>query len=373
MCKRQVPLTVPPLPPSPSPHFPPLRPPTSPLSVPPLHPPSPFPSLEHAEAPRSLPGSFGPLPAFRPPLRSSASFPPRRSPVPVPFCAPLPVSPVPSALVRNYAPQPPPFASSFRLLSGFSPLSHSTIAPDLFPPSPSPQPLASPLSHLPPSTPLFASPLAYFRPTPPRSLSRFPPFVSIVQPLSALGKALRVPSSYGWLGTRECNDGWTGVVCDADGKPISMCVSERQVFERGSAAGPGSAHQPRAPVSADSGAASGAHSGALGAACCLRSIKGGDLFGSLPEELSSLTRLIHLAIGSKPSFSQLTNIRGPLPAAYSALVALQYLDLGFNRLSGAIPDSWGALESLFYLYMPNNLLSQRIPTGVASLPHLDHV
>ncbi|CAI7835490.1 unnamed protein product [Closterium sp. NIES-53] len=220
---------------------------------------------------------------------------------------------------------------------------------------------------------------------------------SMFQPLSALGKALRVPSSYGWLGTRECNDGWTGVVCDADGKPTSIHFKSSfnggflssdvtkltslktlllDLVNIGGVIPAGmESLQLLTALSLNGKYLRGEVPPALGQLTNLvhLSIKGSDLFGSLPEELSSLTRLIHLAIGSKPSFSQLTNIRGPLPVAYSALVALQYLDLGFNRLSGPIPGSWAALENLFYLSMPSNLLSQRIPTAVASLPHLDYV
>ncbi|GJP54651.1 hypothetical protein CLOM_g13712 [Closterium sp. NIES-68] len=220
---------------------------------------------------------------------------------------------------------------------------------------------------------------------------------SMFPPLLALGKALRVPSSYGWSGTRECNDGWTGVVCDADGKPIS--IQFMSTWSGGSLSDDVTQltslqsllldklnMNGEIPTGMESLqlltalALNGKYLGgylpaAIGQLTNLAhlSIRGGELSGSLPVAYSALTRLILLTLGSKASFGQTSNIRGTLPPAYSSLVALQYLDLGFNRLSGPIPTSWGALGNLFSLSMPNNLLSQRIPKPIASLPHLDYV
>ena len=68
-----------------------------------------------------------------------------------------------------------------------------------------------------------------------------------------------------------------------------------------------------------------------------------------------------------------SNLRGSIPAAVSALTALEVLDLTSNQLSGSIPDAIRACTALSVLILTDNLLEGTIPTSLGVLTNLTAV
>jgi hypothetical protein len=80
------------------------------------------------------------------------------------------------------------------------------------------------------------------------------------------------------------------------------------------------------------------------------------LSGTLPPEYGSLARLEVLYLwGNK--------LTGPLPAAWSGMVAMKDLELSANQLSGPLPASWGSLAKMEKLYLDENKLSGTLPAA----------
>ena len=81
---------------------------------------------------------------------------------------------------------------------------------------------------------------------------------------------------------------------------------------------------------------------------------GGDgVRGTLPPSWSALTNLLSLGLGG--------NLSGTLPPEFGALTQLTSLLLGSNALQGNIPDSWSKLTALTELDLSHNLLSGTLP------------
>lgn len=81
-----------------------------------------------------------------------------------------------------------------------------------------------------------------------------------------------------------------------------------------------------------------------------------NLVGSIPEELSNLSKLIGLNL----SHNHLT---GRIPEGIGAMGSLESLDLSNNNIQGAIPASMSALRFLSHLNLSHNNLHGQIPTG----------
>ena len=112
-----------------------------------------------------------------------------------------------------------------------------------------------------------------------------------------------------------------------------------------------------------------------------------DLSGTIPAQLSNLTKLQYLSLsynfltGSIPpelgSLAELGGLRlsgneltGSIPLELGNLTNLSILDLHTNRLSGAIPAQLGNLGNLQELHLTNNSLTGSIPTQLANLTNL---
>ena len=112
------------------------------------------------------------------------------------------------------------------------------------------------------------------------------------------------------------------------------------------------------------------------------------LSGSIPAEISALTTLTHLDLGSNwleggipGEIGRLSELRvlnlvnnaltGPIPPEIGALSKLTNLNLGGNRLSDAIPAEIGRLSELRQLDLGWNNLSGPIPPKVGDLSSLE--
>ena len=91
-------------------------------------------------------------------------------------------------------------------------------------------------------------------------------------------------------------------------------------------------------------------------------IRGGDLGGSLPAELSRLSNLSYLNLRNN-------GLSGPIPTELGNLTNLRYLGLNNNELTGPIPDLSG-MTHLEQLYLSNNDLSGKMPDWMGTLTKL---
>ena len=78
------------------------------------------------------------------------------------------------------------------------------------------------------------------------------------------------------------------------------------------------------------------------------------LTGTLPTQLGSLTKLVHLRLPGN-------RLTGSIPTQLGSLAALEGLDLSGNRLTGAIPTQLGSLAQLRTLALFGNTLTGCIP------------
>ena len=114
----------------------------------------------------------------------------------------------------------------------------------------------------------------------------------------------------------------------------------------------------------------------------------GDLHGTIPKELGSLTSLKTLLLrhnklsGSiPPELGNLTNLTlvelasnqlsGSIPSELSNLSKLSRLLLRRNNLDGTVPEWLAQLTELTALYLNSNQLNGKIPTVLSTLPNLE--
>lgn len=86
---------------------------------------------------------------------------------------------------------------------------------------------------------------------------------------------------------------------------------------------------------------------------------------ALVPEFANLTQLTSLTISGS------STIGATLPAAWSKLTSLQYLNLPNNGLVGTVPAAWSALTALEIVQLPGNNLSGSLPTLWGSARVLD--
>ncbi|PIN06804.1 Serine/threonine protein kinase [Handroanthus impetiginosus] len=84
-----------------------------------------------------------------------------------------------------------------------------------------------------------------------------------------------------------------------------------------------------------------------------------DFSGEIPQELSSLHRLLRLDLSNN-------NLRGEIPTEISKITRLLTLNLQNNELSGTIPKSLDSLPQLKELNLSNNELYGMIPKSLLS-------
>ena len=87
------------------------------------------------------------------------------------------------------------------------------------------------------------------------------------------------------------------------------------------------------------------------------------LNGSIPSELSELSKLRYLNLG-------LNRLTGSVPSELGGLTNLERLGLYENRLQGSIPSWIGNLTNLEFLYLGNSGLSGSIPSWLGNLTRL---
>ncbi|GJP54653.1 hypothetical protein CLOM_g13714 [Closterium sp. NIES-68] len=222
----------------------------------------------------------------------------------------------------------------------------------------------------------------------------------ITPAMASLATSLKVPATFGWVTSRQCNSatGWLGVTCDADGHPISISFN-KPTWTGGSlhtSVGTLSRLQSLLLNNLDMTGTIPTEVGRLATLTAfalnglalsgpipdsissltnlaLLSISGGSLNGQIPASLAQLSRLQQLSIGSAAAFNRFSAVSGGIPEALCDIAPLEYLNLGFNRLQGSLPLCLSQLTNLFYLAAPSNTLSDVIPPEIAALPHLFEV
>ncbi|GMN42345.1 hypothetical protein TIFTF001_011565 [Ficus carica] len=90
------------------------------------------------------------------------------------------------------------------------------------------------------------------------------------------------------------------------------------------------------------------------------------LFGSIPAEIGTLSKLIHVDL----SFNGLT---GQLPPSLANLSQLVVLDLYYNKLNGSVPQQLTSLRNLIALNMSSNSFTGPIPPDIGLLINLTHL
>ncbi|KAL4338419.1 hypothetical protein AHAS_Ahas12G0208300 [Arachis hypogaea] len=93
-------------------------------------------------------------------------------------------------------------------------------------------------------------------------------------------------------------------------------------------------------------------------------LTGLELKGTIPSEISTLTKLMYLDLSSN-------YLEGPIPVEFENLFHLKALDLSNNNISGVIPSGIGQLSRLSTLDISNNSLKGPIPFGI--LNHCSYV
>lgn len=93
--------------------------------------------------------------------------------------------------------------------------------------------------------------------------------------------------------------------------------------------------------------------------------RGNRIHGVLPQQLSTLTRLVYLVLANNL-------LSGVVPQQYSTLTSLVILDLRSNHLSGGLPSQLSTLTLLQALQLDHNILTGTLPPAMSSIyPHLD--
>ena len=92
-------------------------------------------------------------------------------------------------------------------------------------------------------------------------------------------------------------------------------------------------------------------------------LNGNSLYGSIPSQITSLSRLSHLDLG----WNQLS---GNIPFEIGMLGSLEEFWVHKNNLSGSIPASIGNLSSLTFLSLCENKIIGTIPEELGQLSSL---
>ncbi|OAY75742.1 putative LRR receptor-like serine/threonine-protein kinase [Ananas comosus] len=90
------------------------------------------------------------------------------------------------------------------------------------------------------------------------------------------------------------------------------------------------------------------------------SIRGNRIAGGIPAGFSNLTNLIFLNLHSN-------ELTGNIPPEIAKIGSLQQLFLGYNKLTGSIPPELGQLKSLNQLSLEGNALSGAIPDTIGNI------
>lgn len=94
-----------------------------------------------------------------------------------------------------------------------------------------------------------------------------------------------------------------------------------------------------------------------------RSVPAAGLVGTLPDELSNLTKLRKLDLS-------INKLSGTLPESFSALKNLKELYLRKNQFNGTMPESWSKLVNLWGLSLEGNQLTGTVPEWISSMDKL---
>ncbi|XP_047147782.1 receptor-like protein 19, partial [Vigna umbellata] len=129
----------------------------------------------------------------------------------------------------------------------------------------------------------------------------------------------------------------------------------------------------------------------IGASLTILDLSSNQFEGSIPASFSNLTHLTFLDLsyniylkGSIPSslltFSSLTfldlgfnRFSGQIPNVFSQSNSFEKLDLSHNNIEGELPSTLSNLQSLIFLDLSNNKFSGQIPSSISNLQHLIHL
>ena len=96
-------------------------------------------------------------------------------------------------------------------------------------------------------------------------------------------------------------------------------------------------------------------------------LSGNNLSGSLPGELSRLSKLRVLSIDNRGAGIRYRKLSGNIPAVLGQLLNLEVLRLDDNEFTGTIPPELGKLSSLRTLGLSHNRLSGTVPNTLGNL------
>ncbi|XP_027337291.1 MDIS1-interacting receptor like kinase 2-like [Abrus precatorius] len=96
------------------------------------------------------------------------------------------------------------------------------------------------------------------------------------------------------------------------------------------------------------------------------SLSGMGLMGSIPPEITTLTKLEFLYLSDN-------YLQGPIPLHLGNMTSLKILSLYNNSLTGSIPCTLSRLMNLTYLYLDLNQLEGLIPIGLGYLTQLQEI
>ena len=98
--------------------------------------------------------------------------------------------------------------------------------------------------------------------------------------------------------------------------------------------------------------------------CLLREIFGNKVAGTIPVELSTMTRLTSFRLSAN-------SLTGTLPVELSTMTSLTHLQLYSNSLSGTIPVELSTMTSLKELRLYANSLNGTVPVELSTMTSLD--
>jgi len=90
---------------------------------------------------------------------------------------------------------------------------------------------------------------------------------------------------------------------------------------------------------------------------------GNNLVGTIPEEITNLSKLVIFNVGGN-------HLTGRLPESIGQMCELQWLIIARNQISGPIPPSLGNCVKLTRLFLEYNQLNDSIPSSLGALTNL---